>query len=145
MGYEFKAPRRLIKRVFIHCSATDHPNHDNVKWVRELHVKQNRWSDIGYHFFIRKSGRLEIGRDIDRSPAAQAGHNLATIAICLSGLDVKKFTESQFETLRSLCDDIHAELPLVTFHGHNEVANKLCPVFDHRKVLGLNAKGELTA
>lgn len=142
-SYQFKAPKRLVNRVFIHCSASDNPDHDNVRTMRDWHRAGNGWSDVGYHFYVRKSGLLEPGRDLEKIPAAQSGHNLCSIAICLGGL--KHFTEEQFSTLRRLCHQIHDELPLVTFHGHCEVnPGKTCPVFDYRAVLGLNAKGQLT-
>lgn len=63
--------------------------------------------------------------------------------MCVSGLTKDKFTSAQFYTLRDLCDQIHAELPVATFHGHFEVYAKSCPVFDYRWVLGLDAKGRL--
>lgn len=137
----FHKPKRLVNRVFIHCSASDNTNHDNVATIRKWH-KDRGWSDIGYHYYIRKDGTLEQGRSIERTPAAQRGHNLRTIAICLGGL--KSFTEEQYETLRALSIQINNEYRgKVTFHGHCEVSNKLCPVFDYKAVLKLNAKGDL--
>lgn len=138
----FRVPKRPVNRVFIHCSASDNPGHDRIEVIRDWHVRDNGWNEVGYHAFVRKSGLLEWGRSLEKTPAAQAPHNTRTIAICLSGL--KEFTEDQFDTLRSFCHTIHEQLPLVTFHGHCEVSNKTCPNFDYRKVLSLNSKGELT-
>jgi N-acetyl-anhydromuramyl-L-alanine amidase AmpD len=144
MTYTFKKPARPVNRVFVHCSASDNPAHDNVATMDAWH-KERGWSGVGYHYFIRKDGTLEIGRDLAKIPAAQEGNNTGTIAICLHGLLVEKFTGPQFETLRALCSQINAAYsPLLTFHGHCEVANKTCPVFDYRAVLGLDAKGRLT-
>jgi murein L,D-transpeptidase YcbB/YkuD len=139
----FKKPVRAVDRVFIHCSASDHPAHDNVATMRQWH-KQKGWSDVGYHFFIRKDGMLEEGRSIERTPAAQINHNTGTIAICCHGLYREKFTPAQFDTLRTLCGDIDiAYGGEVTFHGHCEVAAKECPVFDYRAVLNLDAEGHM--
>jgi len=60
----------------------------------------------------------------------------------LSGLKEDDFTAKQFRTLRYLCNSINNAIPNVTFHGHNEVANKECPVFNYREVLGLDDYGE---
>lgn len=137
----FKATRRPVNRVFIHCSASDRPEDDKASVINDWHRK--RWgTGIGYHFYIRKDGTVEKGRDLEKTPAAQAGHNLHTIAICVGGH--RMFSLEQLDALKALCEEIHAELPLATFHGHREVANKDCPVFDYRKVLGLDAKGRLT-
>jgi len=138
----FSTPSRYIDRIFIHCSATDSASHDNIETIRKWHTVDNGWSDIGYHYFIDKNGILHAGRPLNKTPAAQSGHNTGTIAICLSGLS--DFTKVQFDTLNKLCDQIQKELPAVTFHGHKEVANKTCPVFDYQRVLGLDSKGVRT-
>jgi len=140
----FEKPKRKVNRVFIHCSASDNPDHDTIDVIREWHVDERGFRDVGYHYFIPKSGNIEIGRDIEEIPAAQKGHNTGSIAICLSGLDEDRFTEDQFETLRELCLEIHdAYDGKITFHGHCEVSNKTCPVFDYVSVLELNKKGKL--
>ncbi|WP_216595367.1 peptidoglycan recognition protein family protein [Aestuariivita boseongensis] len=137
-----------MDRVFLHCSASDNPSHDNVATIKRWHTDpkpQGRgWSDTGYHYFIRKNGILENGRPLSRTPAAQAGHNTGTIAICLHGLDEDKFTESQFATLKNLCVEINDSYDgTLTFHGHREVASKACPVFDYKAVLKLDQFGRL--
>jgi len=140
----FIKPTRPVDRVFIHCSASDNPDHDNVEEIRKWHKEGRGWSDIGYHFFIRKDGTIEEGRDIDITPAAQKGHNKSTIAICVHGLLPDLFTEEQFDSLRDLCREIDKSYNYITFHAHNEVnPNKTCPVFDIREVLNLNDKGQM--
>lgn len=141
----FSKPRRHVDRVFVHCSASDAEAHDDVSVMREWHLKRG-WNDVGYHFFVKKDGTLQTGRSVEQTPAAQSGHNTGTIAICLHGLEVSKFTETQFFTLRRLCEDINAAYGgSVTFHGHREVAAKDCPVFDYRAVLGLDNQGKMVA
>jgi N-acetylmuramoyl-L-alanine amidase len=130
----FLKPKRGVKRVFIHCSASDEPQHDNVKTIKEWHLKRG-FNDIGYHFYIDKDGVVWNGRSLELMPAAQEGNNLGTIAICLGGL--KWFSEKQFISLVKLCQEINEDIPGVTFHGHCEVSKKSCPVFDYKKVLGL--------
>jgi N-acetylmuramoyl-L-alanine amidase len=97
----FTKPSRKIHRVFIHCSASDHPHHDNIDTIRSWHVARH-FSDVGYHFFIQKDGTLEYGRNIEKTPAAQKGHNLYTLSICIHGLKEENFTQAQFDTLNKL-------------------------------------------
>jgi hypothetical protein len=140
----FVKPNRLVDRVFVHCSASDNPDHDNAATIRKWHVEDNDWSDIGYHYFIRKDGTLEDGRPLERTPAAQKNHNTGTIAICLSGLAEENFTLAQFATLKALALEINnAYGGALTFHGHREVASKACPVFDYKSVLMLDGFGRL--
>ena len=73
------------KLITIHCSATK-PKHDfSVEKLRHLHVVKNRWSDIGYHFYITTNGRLHFCRPLTRNGAGVKGHNNDNIAICLEG------------------------------------------------------------
>lgn len=138
---DFVKPKRSVDKVFIHCSASDNPKHDNVATIRKWH-KERGFSDIGYHFYIDKLGQRFEGRSLEIIPAAQKGHNTGSIAICLGGLE--QFSELQFGSLKALCKQIKAALPKVTFHGHCEVEkNKTCPVFDYRKILGLDSSGNI--
>lgn len=143
MSYAFRKPARQVDRVFVHCSASDNPDHDSAAVIDAWH-KQNGWAGIGYHFFIRKDGTLELGRDLEKTPAAQEGNNTGTIAICLHGLAREAFSDAQFQTLRDLCAQINrAYGGSVTFHGHCEVAAKSCPVFVYQDVLGITRDGKM--
>ncbi len=144
----FTKPNRKVDRVFLHCSASDNPAHDNVATMRRWHVDPppagRGWSDVGYHLFVRKNGQMEAGRSLEKTPAAQAGHNTGTIAICLHGLDEPKFTQAQYDTLKSLCIEINnAYGGDITFHGHREVAAKACPVYQYKDILKLDSFGRL--
>lgn len=134
---KFKKPDREITEAFLHHSATDNPNHDNINWIRKIHVEQNGWSDVGYHYFIKADGSIEEGRNLETQPAAQYGHNTGTIAICLSGLG-QSFTEEQEKALRNLCNKINdAYEGNIVFRGHKEVNHTECPHYDYIKMLGL--------
>ena len=129
-----KKPNRFINKVFLHCSASDLPEHDNIQTITKWHF-QRGFSEIGYHFIITKDGTIHTGRNIELIPAAQAGHNTNSIAICVTGLTT--FSQTQFDSLRKLCGEINNLYENITFHGHCEVSNKTCPVFDYHKVLNL--------
>lgn len=141
---EYKAPKRPIFRVFVHCSASDNEQHDSPETMHKWHLERG-FKEIGYHYFISKDGRIWEGRDIEKTPAAQANHNLNTIAICCHGLKKDKFTKAQEVSLRALCMAINkAHKGGITFHGHCEVAAKSCPVFDYKSWLKLDAHGRMT-
>ena len=137
----YEKPERDIDRVFIHCSATDNEAHDDIDVIRKWHLDRG-WSDIGYHYYINGKGHIYKGRSLEWVPAAQRDHNTGTIAICLHGH--LKFNNDQFRALKALCGIIALEHGFrVTFHGHNEVAKKACPVFNYREVLALDAHGNI--
>lgn len=138
----FIKPERVVKRVFIHCSASDNPDHDDISVIRRWHVEGNGWKDVAYHSFIKKDGTVQQGRDLEKTPAAQAGHNKNTIATCLHGLDVDQFTDEQKNSLFAYCEEINqAYGGDITFHGHKEVSNKTCPVIDYVSILNLDEQG----
>lgn len=140
----FKKPKRKVKNVFLHCSATDNPKCDNPEFIYKVHVAENGWSDIGYHYYIDKEGTIFECRSLERTPAAQRPFNRDTIAICLGGLDINKFTQQQYDSLRWFCklidDAYHGEM---IFRGHCEVSSKTCPVIDYKRVLRLDENGRI--
>lgn len=141
--YNFAKPKRRITKVFIHCSASDNIYHDNIETITRWH-KERGFKEIGYHYYINKQGIIFEGRSLEKTPASQKNYNLDTIAICLGGLKKANFTEAQFTSLKSLCKAMsNVYNDNITFHGHKEVANKECPVFDYKAVLQLDEKGKL--
>lgn len=141
----FDAPKRSVNRVFIHCSASeDDTLIDGMLYrkIRQWHVKERGWSDIGYHYLIDKLGNIQPARPLNKIPAAQKGHNTGTIAIMVHGLE--NFHKLSMNSLHHLCNQIHfAYSGRISFHGHCEVSNKTCPVFDYKEVLKLDRWGRM--
>ncbi len=125
----FCKPTRKVNRVFLHCSSSDIPSHDDVEVIRAWHLNRG-FDDIGYHFFIHKNGKISRGRDMEKTPASQKGHNIGTISICLHGYRIEKFTYAQFKSLKTLALEINkAYYERISFHGHCEVSSRACPIF----------------
>lgn len=135
----FERPRRRVERVFLHCSASDADSLASrklVETVRVWHLARG-FSDVGYHFLIDKHGEVLAGRSLEKSPAAQKGHNAGTIAICVHGLG--EFPQPMLDACRELCRSINeAWRGRISFHGHCEVSAKSCPVFDYKGLLSLD-------
>ncbi len=136
----FNKPKRLVKECFLHCSASDNPKHDDVSIIDSWH-RANGWNGIGYHYFIKGNGLVQAGRSLETTPAAQAGHNTGTIAICLHGL--ANFTQAQHASLKDLCEQINESYGgKIRFRGHKEIdPNRTCPVYDYKKILDLDDEG----
>jgi N-acetyl-anhydromuramyl-L-alanine amidase AmpD len=134
---------RVIKQIIIHCSAT--PRHLNIgaKEIREMHVKQG-WTDIGYHYVIRRDGKVELGRDLDKdgdideeTGAHAFGWNANSIGICLiggvgsTGKGDANFTKEQMIALAAFLVAKREEYPTAVVMGHRDTgAKKDCPSFD---------------
>ena len=120
-------PTRPIHTIFLHCSDSDIKAHDNITTIKNWHL-QRGFNDVGYHYFIRKDGTIEYGRDLNLIPASQYGYNTGSIAICLSGKD--SFYEGQFKSLKKLIQCLERDLEKdLKIRLHNEVSSKTCPNF----------------
>ncbi|UQZ89550.1 lysozyme [Deltaproteobacteria bacterium Smac51] len=131
---------RIINALVVHCSATP-PNSDiGAAEIRRVHVKQNKWRDIGYHYVIRRNGKVEVGRPEAQAGAHVSGHNADTLGICLvGGVDSKgraeaNYTLEQYETLIGLIRQLKGFYPKATIKGHRDFpgVKKDCPCFDVR-------------
>lgn len=141
--FKVKSPivMRPIDKLIIHCAATKPSMDIGAKEIRDWHVNDRGWKDIGYHFVIRRDGTLEDGRPINQVGAHVEGHNTGSFGICLvGGINDKgkaesNFTDEQWNTLRKCVMIFKAEYPKGTVHGHNEFSKKDCPSFSVQKWL----------
>jgi N-acetylmuramoyl-L-alanine amidase len=128
---------RKIDKIIIHCSASDRVTHDNVETIRNWHVFDRGFSDIGYHYIITKNGQVNAGRDIHVQGAHCKGQNSKSIGICLTG--EKYFSEQQFSSLRIVIRELLDEFGLdpIDVYPHNHFnKGKSCPNFNiYEKVL----------
>ncbi len=127
--------RTATKQIFVHCSATPETMDIGAKDIDRWH-KNRGWAGIGYHIVIRRDGRYELGRKLDTMGAHAYGHNRDSVAICLvGGVDRNNapeanFTDSQWQTLRLVIEQLQDAYGDIPVRGHNEVSAKACPSFD---------------
>jgi hypothetical protein len=130
---------RDITRIIVHCSDSDISAHDDISVIREWHVHERGFNDVGYHFFIKSNGDIQEGRPLELAGAHVHGHNTDSIGICLHGKYI--FTPAQFKALRRLVLTLRFEydIPEENVHGHREFSNyKTCPNFNVREKLSTN-------
>lgn len=143
MIYQGKA-RTPVTGIFIHCTATPSDwrpkdtSRQRVEAIRQMHIKERGWRDIGYHWLIDRDGTVLPGRVETEIGAHVAGHNTGTIGISLfGGLTAqphdpfsRNFTNAQEAALVHLIDDIQARTNITSIRGHNQVdSGKACPGF----------------
>ena len=139
---------RVVNKIIVHCSDTYKRMDIDAATIRNWHVLERGWSDIGYHFVIKHDGTIETGRDLDQDGdifeeigAHTYGYNKNSIGVCLvggkadNGEPENNFTKDQFESLEAIINVIKYDYPDTTVHGHREFANKACPSFDVQKWL----------
>jgi N-acetyl-anhydromuramyl-L-alanine amidase AmpD len=130
-------PMRKIDKIIVHCSDSDYTHHNDISVIKKWHVEENGWSDVGYHFFIKKEGIVQIGRDISVAGAHVKGYNATSIGICLAGKT--KFTLEQFAALKNLIiglrEHLKEDIPVYPHNAFNKA--KTCPNFDVKKATNL--------
>lgn len=149
---------RKINKIIIHCAATFPGQDIGVKEIRGWHVNGNGWSNVGYHFVIRRNGTIETGRPLEKAGAHTAGHNANSIGICMvggiqdgkggdancdgvieefengqKGVPEANYTPEQWSALETIVREMSERFPVATIHGHNEFTAKACPCFDVQK------------
>lgn len=128
---------RKITKIIVHCSATPEGKDVKTETIRNWHVKDNHWKDIGYHYVIELDGSIHKGRDENAIGAHCSGQNSNSIGICYVGGVAKDGrtpkdtrTDAQKQSLLRLLKELKIKYPNATIHGHREFAAKACPCFD---------------
>lgn len=130
------AQRKQTDMIVVHCSATKPSMDIGAKEIREWH-KAKGWSDIGYHFVIRRNGEVENGRNVRDIGAHVEGHNWNTVGICMvGGVDYSNrpksnFTNAQWVSLKKTVRYLYQLFGQLPLRGHHDLfAGKDCPSFN---------------
>lgn len=120
------AMQRAIQYIIIHTAADIRSGgcHDtSAEEIRAWH-KARGFSNIGYHFVVRRTGKIETGRPISQAGAHALGVNRKSIGICLSGHgDLCPPTEEQWQALIQLVTELATQfkIPRENILGHREI------------------------
>ena len=112
----------------------------NIEIIRKWHVEDNGWNDIGYHFYIKKGGEIQNGRDLETEGAHALGFNSKSVGVCIEGHGDHEFwTYLQWIALRTLVHEMRTiygtgDIPIENVIGHHETytmqgkaSPKTCP------------------
>lgn len=133
---------RKIKYLVIHC--TDSPDDLDVgfKQINEWHAERGWLSSkskvsCGYHYIVRRNGRVERGRLDEENGAHVRGKNSNSIGIVWVGR--KSPSNEQYKTLLTLINGIRKEynIDIEKVIGHGEIDHlKTCPNVDMVRLRG---------
>ncbi len=133
---------RSIKMIIVHASDTPKSMDIGVEKIRKWHTDPkpmgNGWSDIGYHYVIRRDGTQEDGRPLDQVGSHVRGFNSHSIGICLVGGRHGKFdfNIAQLDSLADLVDALQEQFGRLRLRGHCDYdRGKTCPNFDVEALL----------
>ena len=115
--------RSSTKRIILHHAAMN----GSVEAVHNVH-KAKGWSGIGYHFYVRKDGKIYRGRPEWAIGAHASGSNYNSIGICAEGnFETDKMPDAQKNALKWLVAYIKDKYKINTVQRHRDVGSTACP------------------
>ena len=133
---------RKIKKIVVHCTASSDSIDIGFREIDEWHRQRGFLSDsgisCGYHWIIRRDGRVEQGRPEIETGAHAKGHNHDSIGVVWVG--EKQIGQNQYKQLlrviRGLMDNF--DIDIMDVVGHNELPDvkKACPVISMHHLRG---------
>lgn len=131
---------RQINKIVVHCTASPDSIDIGFREINQWH-KDRGWMSpsgisCGYHWIVRRNGRVERGRPEDEVGSHAYGHNKRSIGVVWVGTkDIGVEQRKQLlRVLRGICNKYR--VPILDVVGHNELegVNKECPVIDMNKL-----------
>ena len=117
---------REIKRLILHHTAT--PQDTTVASIRNYHVNDLGWSDIGYHYLVDYTGKIYTGRPVERQGAHARGNNENSIGIVVIGnYDKSALSCESRRALGVLVSYMEYRFGELGILGHREVGRTVCP------------------
>jgi len=119
---------RKIGLIVLHCTATKEGIDYSVDTIRDWHVNQRGFRNIGYHFLIHLDGTIEKGRPIEQAGAHAKGFNKYSIGIAyVGGLDSNgrpKDTRmpAQVHALRRIVETLKIIYSIEKVVGHRDLS-----------------------
>ena len=99
----------------------------SVEEVNRWHLERG-WTGIGYHFYIRKDGKVYRGRPEWAVGAHAQGHNSRSVGICVEGSYMTEtMPKAQFDALVGLVREEMAKYPGAKVLRHRDVNSTDCP------------------
>jgi len=141
---EFAKIARDVTEVVIHASETFTNKNIGAIEINNIHNELGH-DGIGYHYVIRRDGRIQRGRPVNKQGehAPVNGHDQYSIGIVMvGGLDgpaetpvvrssAGSFTRAQYTALEQFIGAFYRQYPGGQVFGHNDIdVNELDPYFD---------------
>lgn len=140
---------RKINLIVIHCSAT-REDREFTEYDLETTHRRRGFNGAGYHFYVRKNGKIITTRPLEKIGAHARGYNRNSIGICYEGgLNARgqpkdTRTEYQRHSLKVLVRTLLLDYPGSQVCGHRDLSPDLngngeiepeewikdCPCFD---------------
>lgn len=124
LQFKDMSTRKSTERIILHhadaksCSAED---------IHRWHLN-NGWSGAGYHFLVKKDGKVYRLRPEDKVGAHAYGSNYNSIGICFEGNYMEEdMPDAQKEAGKELVAYLKNKYKISTVQAHRDVCATSCP------------------
>jgi len=114
--------RDIYRTVVVHHSV-EYETDDvtTMRIVQDLHMDDNGWADIGYHFGVGQAGGVYEGRALNARGTHVEGYNTGSVGVVLLGdFEIDFPSAVQVEAARRLIDWLALRLELTHLAGHRD-------------------------
>lgn len=121
---------RRIDLIVIHCSATPPRVRLSPEELDGMHRRRG-FDGCGYHYYIRRDGRICSMRPVEKVGAHARGFNAHSIGVCYeggldeNGRNADTRTEAQKHSLRVLIRVLAADFGIRKVVGHRDLSPDL--------------------
>ena len=124
LQFKDMSTRKVTERIILHhayakkCSAED---------IHRWHLN-NGWSGAGYHFLVRKDGKIYRLRPEDKVGAHAYGSNYNSLGICFEGNFMEEdMPEAQKQSGKELVAYLKDKYNIKVVQAHRDVCATSCP------------------
>ncbi len=130
-------PMKGINRITVHHEGhtpvwfTDEQSTKaRLEQVRNIHTRDRRWGDIGYHYIIDRAGRVIEGRPLAYQGAHVSKQNPHNVGVMLLGnFEKQSPSQAQLTAMQSTIRHLMAKyrVPVKRVYTHRELGPTVCP------------------
>ena len=124
LNFKAMSNRQTTERIILHHSASSVASAEDIhRW----HLN-NGWEGAGYHFLVRKDGKVYRMRPEEKIGAHAYMNNYNSLGICFEGnFEVEEMPEVQVQSGKELVAYLKNKYGINKVQGHRDVNNTSCP------------------
>lgn len=124
LNFKSMSNRQTTDRIILHHSASSVASAEDIhRW----HLN-NDWEGAGYHFLVRKDGKIYRMRPEEKIGAHAYMNNYNSIGICFEGnFEVEEMSNIQVQSGKELVAYLKNKYGINTVQGHRDVNSTSCP------------------
>ena len=124
LNFKAMSNRQTTERIILHHSASSVASAEDIhRW----HLN-NGWEGAGYHFLVRKDGKVYRMRPEEKIGAHAYMNNYNSLGICFEGnFEVEEMSDVQVQSGKELVAYLKNKYGINKVQGHRDVNNTSCP------------------